>query len=393
MLVRKGDLRLYKDCKVFSGEVCFSQHRLLVLDIHIKRRPRSTERAVKPRILWKNLYGEAAEDFRARVIEGVTSEEENRLVDAEQMCNKLANMIREAAKETLGVGEDEANRSAVEERYKEAKREAKKALKPETEGKRDLGIVRFIKDEDGGSIVNEDAFRRRWKEYLSVLFNGQRSDRTKEVDSIGVIPQNNCYFSRIRHTEVKEALRKMGRNKVVGSDEIPIEAWRNPEGLNERLEQWRKALEDNGLQVSREKIKYLRCNFSRNENDRNEEEEIRIGEHILEPKESFRYLGSMIHKSRRIEDDVTHRIQVGWLKWRAATRILYDKKVPLKLKGKFYRVAIQPAMLYGSECWSLTKVQANRMEVAKMRMEVIEIRMLRRTCSKTILDMIPNGVF
>ncbi|GKC88561.1 craniofacial development protein 2, partial [Tanacetum coccineum] len=61
---------------------------------------------------------------------------------------------------------------------------------------------------------------------FSVLFNGQRSDRTKEVDSIGAIPQNNCYCSRIRHTEVKEALRKMGRNKAVGRDEIPIEAWR-----------------------------------------------------------------------------------------------------------------------------------------------------------------------
>ncbi|GKC29553.1 hypothetical protein Tco_1036847, partial [Tanacetum coccineum] len=43
-------------------------------------------------------------------------------------------------------------------------------------------------------------------------------------------------------------------------------------------------------------------------------------------------------------------------------------------------------MLYGSECCPLTKVQANRMEVAEMRM-------LRWTCGKTIFDMIPNGVF
>ncbi|GKG46206.1 hypothetical protein Tco_0501052, partial [Tanacetum coccineum] len=66
--------------------------------------------------------------------------------------------------------------------------------------------------------------------------------------------------------------------------------------MNGRLEQWRKALEDKGLRVSR------------NDNDQNEE--IRIGDHILEPKESFRYLGSIMHKSGRIEDDVTHRIQV-----------------------------------------------------------------------------------
>ncbi|GJZ35694.1 ataxia telangiectasia mutated family protein [Tanacetum coccineum] len=321
---------------------------------------------------WDSLDDLTAEDFRARVIEAVTSKEENRLVDAEQMCNRLANMIREAAKETLGVvlislrGKDEANRSAVKERYKEAKREANKAV----------------------ARAKEKAYE----------------DLYKRLDSKE--GENNIYKIAKARDRRKKGFRNPWRclgdagmrwliilfNKTFLRAKMPKE-WRLSEGLNERLEQWRKALEDNGLQVSREKTEYLRCNFSRNENDRNEEEEIRIGEHILEPKESFRYLGSVIHKSGRIEDDVTHRIQVGWLKWRAATRILYDKKVPLKLKGKFYRVAIQPAMLYGSECWSLTKVQANRMEVAKMRMEVTEIRMLRRTCGKTILDMIPNGVF
>ncbi|GKD72027.1 retrovirus-related pol polyprotein LINE-1, partial [Tanacetum coccineum] len=90
----------------------------------------------------------------------------------------------------------------------------------------DLGSVRFIKEKDIRSSVNEDAIRRRWKEYFFVLFNGLRRGRIEDVDSIGAIPQNNCHCSRIRHTEVKEALRKMGRNKVVGPDEIPIEAWR-----------------------------------------------------------------------------------------------------------------------------------------------------------------------
>ncbi|GKB34537.1 ataxia telangiectasia mutated family protein [Tanacetum coccineum] len=141
-----------------------------------------------------------------------------------------------------------------------------------------------------------------------------------------------------------------------------------PDGLNERLEQWREMLEDKGLRVSREKTEYMRCDFNRNENDQNEEAVIRIGEHILEPKESFRYLRYVIYKFDKIEDYVTHRIQAGWLKWRAATGILYEKNVPLKLKGKFYRVATRPAMMYGSECWPLTKVQANRMEVAEIRM-------------------------
>ena len=63
-----------------------------------------------------------------------------------------------------------------------------------------------------------------------------------------------------------------------------------------------------------------------------------------------------------------------------------DKRILLKLNGKFYRVAIRPAMLYGSECWPMTKAQASRVEVAEMRM-------LRWACGKTLSDRIPTGVF
>ncbi|XP_057535470.1 uncharacterized protein LOC130813645 [Amaranthus tricolor] len=61
-----------------------------------------------------------------------------------------------------------------------------------------------------------------------------------------------------------------------------------------------------------------------------------------------------------IDGDVNHR--TGWLKWQAVTAVLCDKKFPSKLKGKFYRVAIRPALLYGSECWSIKKNFEHKME-------------------------------
>ncbi|GKA89059.1 retrovirus-related pol polyprotein LINE-1 [Tanacetum coccineum] len=131
------------------------------------------------------------------------------------------------------------------------------------------------------------------------------------------------------------------------------------EGLNDRLENWRETLEVNGLRVSREKTEYLRCDFSNIEIAHNKEVEIYIGDKILQPKESIRYLRSMLHKSGRIDEDVAYRIKAAWLKL---------------------------AMLYGSECWPITKALANRMEVA-------ELRMLRWTCGKTMLEIIPNEVY
>ncbi|GJS43056.1 hypothetical protein Tco_0568099 [Tanacetum coccineum] len=181
-----------------------------------------------------------------------------------------------------------------------------------------------------------------------------------------------------------EGAKTRVRTSVGDTEFFPVEV-ESAEGLNSRLEKWRKALEDKGLRISRDKTEYLRCDFGRYEVV-HQEVETRIGDRILQPKESFRYLGSVFHRSGRVDDDVAHRIRAGWVKWRAASGVLCDRRIPLKLKGKFYRVAIRPAMLYGSECWPITKAQENRVEVA-------ELRMLRWTCGKSTVDMIPNGVF
>ncbi|GKC85947.1 hypothetical protein Tco_1141664 [Tanacetum coccineum] len=88
--------------------------------------------------------------------------------------------------------------------------------------------------------------------------------------------------------------------------------------------------------------KHIEDSAGRYESAQNEEVDILIGDQILQPKESFRYLGSVIHKSGRIGDNVTHHIRAG--------------------------VAIRPAILYGSECRLIMKAEANRMEVAELRM-------------------------
>ncbi|XP_071703873.1 uncharacterized protein [Rutidosis leptorrhynchoides] len=83
--------------------------------------------------------------------------------------------------------------------------------------------------------------------------------------------------------------------------------------LNSRLEQWREALEQNGLRISRQKMEYLRCDFVRTEDEQNVGESISIGDQTLHPQESFRYLGSVLHKSGRIDEDVSHRIKVDMI--------------------------------------------------------------------------------
>jgi hypothetical protein len=57
--------------------------------------------------------------------------------------------------------------------------------------------------------------------------------------------------------------------------------------------------------------------------------------------------------------------------------------VPLKLKGKIYRTAIRPAMLYGAECWPTKRRHIQQLSVAEMRM-------LRWICGNTRRDRVWN---
>ncbi|XP_070030731.1 uncharacterized protein [Nicotiana sylvestris] len=104
-------------------------------------------------------------------------------------------------------------------------------------------------------------------------------------------------------------------------------------GVNERLEVWRQNLEPKGFKLSRTKTEYLECKFSAEPTEVGLD--VRLDSQFIPKKDSFKYLGSVIQGDREINKDVTHRIGVGWMKWRLASGVLCDKKVPQILKGKF----------------------------------------------------------
>jgi hypothetical protein len=153
-------------------------------------------------------------------------------------------------------------------------------------------------------------------------------------------------------------------------------------GVNRKLELWRQTLESKGFRLSRTKTEYMRCDFS---GVGGECGDVSLEGKIVPKRDTFRYLGSMLQSNGDIDEDVCHRINAGWMKWRQASGILCDKKVPQKLKGKFYRMAVRPAMLYGAECWPTKRQHIQQMSVAEMRM-------LHWMCGHTRKDRIRNEV-
>ena len=65
--------------------------------------------------------------------------------------------------------------------------------------------------------------------------------------------------------------------------------------------------------------------------------------------------------------------------------VLFYKKIPVRLKEKFYGMMVRLALLYGSECWLVKKSQIQKMKVEEMMM-------LRQICGHTRLDRIRNKV-
>jgi hypothetical protein len=75
----------------------------------------------------------------------------------------------------------------------------------------------------------------------------------------------------------------------------------------------------------------------------------------------------MLQKDGDINEDVSHKIKVDWLKWHQTFGVLCDRKVPQKLKVKFYRTVIWPVILYRAECWSTKKWHVQEPSIAEMR--------------------------
>ena len=89
-------------------------------------------------------------------------------------------------------------------------------------------------------------------------------------------------------------------------------------------------MESKGFKLSRSKTEYMKCEFDTTR--KGDQEAVNMLGHEVPKKDTFRYLGSILHKEGGIDEDVSHRIRAGWMKWRSASGFLCDRKIPLRLK-------------------------------------------------------------
>ena len=82
---------------------------------------------------------------------------------------------------------------------------------------KDVQHVKIIKDENGNVMVNSEAVLIRWK-YFEKLMNKENDRESRKEEAEVVNKEVNC----ISREEVKNALKRMKKDKAVGPDELPV---------------------------------------------------------------------------------------------------------------------------------------------------------------------------
>ena len=75
-----------------------------------------------------------------------------------------------------------------------------------------------------------------------------------------------------------------------------------------------------------------------------------------------------MQESGGCEREVKKRVQAGWNGWRRVSGVIYDRRLPARVKEKVYSLMVSPAMMYELETVAVTKKQVEEMEVAEMKM-------------------------
>ena len=61
----------------------------------------------------------------------------------------------------------------------------------------------------------------------------------------------------------------------------------------------------------------------------------------------FKYLESMVQESGSCDRKIKKRVQAGRNRWRRVSGVIYDRRLPVRVKGKVYSLVMRPAMVYG----------------------------------------------
>jgi len=89
---------------------------------------------------------------------------------------------------------------------------------------------------------------------------------------------------------------------------------------------------------------------------------------VLQPHESIAYLGRQLCLTTFHETELENRIAKAWVKFNMNRGALCDRRLPVKMRMKFFDTIITPSVLYACGAWVMTAERSSRLQSTQRRM-------------------------
>ncbi|KAK6765125.1 hypothetical protein RB195_025169 [Necator americanus] len=106
------------------------------------------------------------------------------------------------------------------------------------------------------------------------------------------------------------------------ADDVMLES-ESRDDLQKQVQSWKDQLQQYGLRLNTSKTEYMECG------PRIEDSSVRFDGTELNKVNCFKYLGSKVTCTGDIDQEGRARVNATWMKWKMATGVLCDKKVPV----------------------------------------------------------------
>ena len=171
---------------------------------------------------------------------------------------------------------------------------------------------------------------------------------------------------------ISEEFRRGLPRELVFADDLAV-VTDTDEEMQRRWLDWQIGMESKGLKVNIGKTEVMVSSRRGTKANIKDSQGTSLGQ-----VNKFKYLGVTIIEEGGSEEAVRARVSAAWGKWRDLSGVISDKKMPRKLKIKLYMTVIRPVLLYGAECWTVSKEE--------QILEKTEMRMLQRIKGVTLRD-------
>lgn len=181
------------------------------------------------------------------------------------------------------------------------------------------------------------------------------------------VRQGDALSAVLFNLVLEAAIRKINRTgsivnkttQILGyADDITIIA-RDLASLNQTAIDLEPQVNKGGLQVNKDKTKYMYCC----RNPPIQLPNININGGQIESVKTFNFLGTKIANNGNVQDEISARILKGNKCYYAYLKLIRSSILNRRSKITIYKTLIRPVVTYGCETWTLTNNDENQLRI------------------------------